>query len=69
MPSCEPWGPRCEEKLGRKVLVLYASRALIIACKSREKRPQDKKSKVMHKSIADSKLSTERCTAWLKNKK
>lgn len=39
------------------------------ACKRREKRPQNKNSKVMHKSIADSKLSTERCIAWLKYEK
>lgn len=70
MPSCEPWGPRGEEKLGGNVLmILYNSGALIFACKSREKRSQDNESKIMHRNIADSKLSIERCVAWLKKER
>lgn len=55
---------------GRKFLMLlYDPRALSFAGESRGKSPHDKESKIMHRRSVDRKLSTKRCTAWLKKEK
>ena len=49
-------------------MLLYDPRALSFAGESRKKSPHDKESKIMHRRSVDSKLSTKRCTAWLKKR-
>lgn len=69
-PSCEPRGPRVRKSpCGEVLMLLYDSGPLIFAGESRKKSPQDKKSKIMHRRSADSKLSTKRCTSWLKKRR